>query len=179
VSNPGPSNGGSHAETDAPERYLLDAMLGTLATYLRMCGYDTAYALDRGFEDDDAVRALAESENRTLLTRDQELAAQAADALLLTERDIEDQLRELGAAGVDLSLPDRPQRCSACNGRVERTDESSGLPSANHSEERSGDIDGPPEHVPDDVQPYRCRECGQWFWTGSHWDDVRETLATL
>jgi len=34
---------------------LLDTMLGKLATYLRMCGYDTAYALDEEAEADDAL----------------------------------------------------------------------------------------------------------------------------
>ncbi|MFW6382904.1 MAG: Mut7-C RNAse domain-containing protein, partial [Haloferacaceae archaeon] len=29
---------------------MLDAMLGKLATYLRMCGYDAAYVLD-GVDD--------------------------------------------------------------------------------------------------------------------------------
>ena len=144
------------------DRFLLDVMLGTLATYLRMCGYDAAYALDRGIEDDDAIRTLAAAEDRTLLTRDEALAASADDAVLLTERDIEAQLRELRAAGVDLSLPDRPRRCGACNGEL--------VPAA------AADA---PEHVPDDVEPYRCRDCGQWFWRGSHWDDVAGTLAAL
>ena len=34
-------------ETD---RLLLDVMLGKLAVYLRMCGYDAAYAGDLGVE---------------------------------------------------------------------------------------------------------------------------------
>lgn len=153
------SDGGRPERVDWPS-FLLDVMLGKLATYLRMCGYDTAYALDSGIENDDAILALAETENRTLLTRDAQLAAQASDALLLTERDIEDQLRELRDAGVDLTLPDRPRRCSACNGCVDRVDKQA-----------------PPEHVPDDVESFRCRDCGQWFWRGSHWDDVRERLA--
>ena len=150
------------ATKDAPDRFLLDVMLGKLATYLRMCGYDTAYALDRGIEDDDAIRTLADAEGRTLLTRDEQLAARAGDSLLLTEREIEDQLRELREAGVELSLPAQPRRCSACNGAVERPE-----------------TDDVPEHVPNGVEPYRCRDCGQWFWEGSHWADVRETLAVL
>lgn len=155
-------NDSDTAAGDGPDRFLLDVMLGKLATYLRMCGDDTAYALDRGIEDDDAIRTLAEAENRTLLTRDEELAARTDGSLLLTEREVEDQLRELRNAGVELSLPDQPRRCSACNGRVERADS-----------------DGAPEHVPGGVDAYCCRDCGQWFWEGSHWDDVRETLAAL
>ena len=49
-------------------------MCGKLATYLRMCGHDTAYALDRGVEDDDALLAIAEAEGRTPVTRDREVA---------------------------------------------------------------------------------------------------------
>nr|WP_267647180.1 Mut7-C RNAse domain-containing protein [Halolamina litorea] len=142
---------------------MLDVMLGKLATYLRMCGYDTAYALDHGIEADDVIHDLAGAEDRTLLTRDEQLAQRTDGALLLTEREVEGQLRELRDAGVALSLPEQPARCAACNGRVGAVDAGG---------ER-------PEHVPDGVQPYRCRDCGQWFWKGSHWADVRETLAAL
>jgi uncharacterized protein with PIN domain len=153
---------GAADDTSDEDRFLLDVMLGKLTTYLRMCGYDAAYALDRGIEADDAIRTLAAVEDRTLLTRDEDLAASADDAVLLTEREIEAQLRELRAAGVDLSLPDRPRRCSACNGELVPADASEA-----------------PEHVPDDVEPYRCLDCGQWFWRGSHWDDVAGTITAL
>ena len=146
-------------------RLLTDAMLGRLTTYFRMCGYDTAYTPDLGIESDDAIREYAQSENRLLLTRDRELAASAEDALLLRRREIADQLQEVVDAGLDMSLPEVPERCSACNGTVER------VPS-----------DGPtPEYAPDprSVDIWRCRQCKQHYWKGSHWDDVEETLAGL
>ncbi|RBI64578.1 hypothetical protein DMJ13_08900 [halophilic archaeon] len=144
-------------------RLLLDAMLGKLSTYLRMCGYDAAYALDRSVEDDDAVLALAREEGRTLLTRDAALATRAGDALLLESKEVTDQLRELRAAGWTLSLDD-PSRCSACNGALERVE--------------SGET---PEHAPDvdERRVWRCRNCGQHFWKGSHWESVEETLSEL
>jgi uncharacterized protein with PIN domain len=144
-------------------RLLLDAMLGKLATYLRMCGHDAAYALDRGVEADDALLAWAAEEDRRLVTRDRQLAARAGDALLVAAKDLDGQLRAVRAAGVDLELTE-PARCATCNGRLERLD------------------DGPtPEHAPDtDEQPvWRCRDCGQHFWRGSHWDDVAERLQEL
>jgi uncharacterized protein with PIN domain len=49
-------------------RLLVDATVG-LATYLRMCGHDAAYALDRGVEADDALLELARIEERRLVTR--------------------------------------------------------------------------------------------------------------
>jgi len=143
-------------------RFLCDAMLGKLARYLRMCGYDTAYALDRGVETDAAVEELARRENRTLVTRDGDLAARTAGAIRLTERDIEPQLRELRDAGVSLSLPETPRRCGRCNGALTRVDPTAETPA-----------DAP---APGETTVWRCVECGGHFWKGSHWDDVRSRL---
>lgn len=146
---------------DESVRFLLDVMLGKLATYLRMCGYDAAYALDRDIEADDRIRELARTEDRTLLTRDEQLAARTPDAILLTERAVTDQLRELADAGVELSLAEPPTRCGNCNGRLELA---------------TGE---PPEHAPGGVTCFRCQACGQWFWRGSHWEAVEERLSGL
>ena len=145
-------------------KFLLDVMLGKLATYLRMCGHDVAYALDRDVEADNALLALAREEHRTLVTRDVELARRVDDAILLDETDIEGQLRALDDAGVELSL-DEPTRCSRCNGIVERLVR--GEPS--------------PAYAPStgDTRVWQCRECGQHYWRGSHWDDVRDRLASI
>lgn len=51
-------------------KLLLDVMCGGLTSYLRMCGHDTVYALDRGVEADDRLLAIAHEEDRTLVTRD-------------------------------------------------------------------------------------------------------------
>jgi uncharacterized protein with PIN domain len=140
-------------------------MLGKLATYLRMCGYDAAYALDRGIEDTDTLRALATTEGRRLVTRNERLAASSEDVILLTTRDVTDQLRELSDAGFDLSLSAEPRRCGTCNAPVESVDRT----------------EPTPEYAPDpgETSLWRCRECGQHFWKGSHWDEVAETVADL
>ena len=101
-------------------RLLVDVMCGRLATYLRMCGYDAAYALDRDAESDEAVLSWAREEDRTVVTRDERLAAAAPAAICLTSRDVRDQLAELRDAGLDLTLPDEPTRCSRCNGDLVR-----------------------------------------------------------
>ncbi|WP_224332488.1 Mut7-C RNAse domain-containing protein [Haloprofundus halobius] len=144
---------------------LLDVMLGKLAVYLRMCGYDAVYALDRAVEADDRLLAVAETENRRLLTRDVQLAERAADGVLLESRAVVDQLRELRDTGFDLSLDEVPARCGRCNGSVERVD----------------DGEETPEYAPDPSERavFRCTRCGQYFWRGSHWDDVEETLNSL
>ena len=162
---------------------LVDIMCGKLATYLRLCGYDAAYALDRGVEADDRLLSLAATEERVLLTRDRELADRAtADAagdasrpgaVRLSERDVLDQLRELDAAGFPVALAAEPARCGSCNGPVERV----------ASPEADGSPGDRPDYVPDDVgtdRPgWRCTDCGQWFWKGGHWDDVAARLDGL
>ncbi|QWC19621.1 Mut7-C RNAse domain-containing protein [Halorubrum sp. 2020YC2] len=165
---------------------LLDVMCGKLATYLRFCGYDAAYALDRGAEADDRLLSLAAAEGRTLITRDRELADRApgadpaVEAVLLTERDPLDQLRELDAAGFPVELAAEPSRCGACNGPVERVgaggDDGDGGPDGFPPADRPG-------YVPDDVgvdRPgWRCTDCGRWFWKGGHWDDVAARLGGI
>lgn len=145
-------------------RLLLDAMLGKLATYLRMCGHDAAYALDRGVESDDRLLALAREEDRLLVTRDVDLAGRADDAVLLDAKDVESQLRQVRDAGIDLVLT-APERCAECNTELERVAET----------------ETTPEYAPAATEQtiWRCPECGQHFWRGSHWDDVRERLNGL
>jgi uncharacterized protein with PIN domain len=173
------------------DRLLLDAMLGKLATYLRLCGYDAAYVLDDRDGDqrdeqrasdgdderteegsratvdpgDDEIADWARASGRTLLTRDVDLAAQVDGAVLLTSRDVGDQLRELVAAGYELSLADPPARCAACNGRLHAV----------------GSGESTPPYAPDSAATdcWRCRDCEQVFWKGSHWDDVRDRLDAL
>ena len=146
-------------------RLLLDVMCGGLRSYLRMCNHDTVYAGDRGLEADDALLSLAAEDDRTLITRDVALADRAPDAILLESRDVEAQLAELAAAGVELTLADEPAFCGRCNGGLEPVDRTAATP----------------EYAPDPAETdvWRCRSCGQHFWRGSHWDRVAETLSKI
>lgn len=158
---------GAHADVHADRpRVLLDVMCGKLARYLRFCGYDAAYALEEGIEDDDRIAARATAENRLLITRDRDLAAAVDESLLLTERDVLDQLREVADAGYAVGTASEPTRCGACNGPLERVD-------------AGGD---PPAYVPDDPpsgRRWRCVDCGQWFWKGGHWESVAGRVAGI
>lgn len=147
-------------------RLLLDAMCGGLRPYLRVCGHDVAYALEREVETDDAIRSLASEEDRTVVTRGRDLATPTdGDAILLTQRDVADQLRELAAAGVPLEPTEEPVRCGCCNGRLD---------------ELAAD-EATPAYAPSPAeQPvWQCRDCRQCFWRGSHWDQMTETLEAV
>jgi uncharacterized protein with PIN domain len=130
-----------------------------------MCGYDAAYALDEGVEADREVLRLAETEGRTILTRDAALAARATDAVALESRAIECQLRELAGVGFALELPVEPTRCGVCNATLDRV----------------GSREPVPEYAPDPdgTAVWRCPDCGKHFWRGSHWEDVADTLEAV
>lgn len=148
-------------ETD---RLLCDVMLGKLAVYLRLCGFDTVYAGDREIEADDRIAAMANREDRRLCTRDTELADRVSGAILLTEREVDAQLTELREAGVELTVADPPRYCGRCNG-----DLLSVTPDADT-----------PGYAPDpsETDCWRCQACGQVFWKGSHFERMRATVES-
>lgn len=143
--------------TPADTRLVLDVMCGDLARLLRMCGYDTVYAPERGLLADDEIAECARREDRVLVTRDESFARSVAESVLLHATDTDAQLGELRDAGLELELAD-PGRCSTCNSELAET------------------IDRP-DHAPDDVKRvWQCVDCGQYYWRGSHWNHVDERL---
>ncbi|QDX39717.1 DUF5615 family PIN-like protein [Salarchaeum sp. JOR-1] len=138
-------------------RLMLDVMCGDLARLLRMCGYDAAYAPERGLLEDPDIADAARRENRVLVTRDTDFAGSYGESVLLDSVDTDEQLDELREAGLELELTDGA-RCSQCNGKLATTTER-------------------PDHAPDGVERvWKCTDCGQFYWQGSHWRRVEERL---
>ncbi len=136
-------------------------MLGTLAKWLRLLGYDTRFdpALD-----DHALARLARAEERILLTRDRALAARRGlRSLLVQEGDLEAQIAQVVRA---LGPPSGLEpRCAACNGELAFV---------------------PKAAVQSLVPPYvfhtqsefrRCTACGRVYWRGTHWPHIAARLA--
>ncbi|APW98129.1 hypothetical protein CHINAEXTREME_10165 [Halobiforma lacisalsi AJ5] len=174
-------------------RLLLDVMCGGLVPYLRLCNHDTAYAGERGrdLEGDDAVVVVAEDEDRTVVTRDVALANRTADSpgsILLEAHEVEAQLVELATAGVPLDIAAEPRFCGRCNGPLERVDPDAvddlpdyvpgpGSRGADSSGNGTGDGTEADRDRPSDL--WRCVDCGQYFWQGSHWDRMAATLQAV
>ena len=73
---------------ESPTRFEVDGMLGSLARWLRILGYDTDYANQR---DDAELVRIARAEDRVLLTRDRELAGwRGVHALLIESQSLDD-----------------------------------------------------------------------------------------
>jgi hypothetical protein len=136
-------------------RFVLDGHLGRLAAYLRMLGFDTAYA---NRADDDALAALASREERTLLTRDRGLLKRAIvrrGYLVRSDRPHE-QLREV-VERFGLGPSSRLfGRCLRCNGLLEPIAPEAARPRV------------PPRVAAEQAEFRGCAACGGLYWRGSH-----------
>ncbi len=144
---------------------LVDTMCGGIVAYCRLCGHDTVFAADEELEADDEIRALVEAEGRILITRNRELGRAVSGALVLEHRDTQRQLEAIAAAGVNLTPTQVPRYCGRCNGSLECV----------------GDDQQLPDYVPAEFAGsiWRCVDCHQHFWKGSHWDRMTETLGEI
>jgi len=97
-------------------------MLGSLARWLRILGYDTAY--DNQIEDDEIIERCRQ-ERRVALTRDRRLAQRSRlrGCLLIEREELFEQIREvLEAIGHDIDLNQLLSRCLECNSPLQSVD---------------------------------------------------------
>lgn len=145
-------------------RFIADSMLGSLARWLRLIGYDTLY--DPAAADRELVHR-ARAEARILLTRDRPLAARrGVRTLFIDSQTLAEQMRQVITA-FGLRLNEDGRRCSVCNGPLQRVD---------------------PAAVRERVPPYvlrthtlfrACADCGRVYWPGTHWQELEAQLARL
>ncbi|MEM2120407.1 MAG: Mut7-C RNAse domain-containing protein, partial [Archaeoglobaceae archaeon] len=97
-------------------KFICDRMLGKLAVWLRISGYDTLYVGDFKIEDEDEF-LLRNHTDRVLLTKDRTLFLKSRKAgrraFLINSNDVADQMRELKDIGVRFQIV--MDRCSVCN----------------------------------------------------------------
>ena len=139
-------------------------MLGSLAKWLRILGFDTLYDPDL---DDHQLARLARSEGRVLLTRDQELARRRGiRSLLLADQDLESQVDQV-LSELDLT-PDRTfSRCPVCNGLLAPLD----------GDAARGRV---PAYVSRTQTSFKeCPACRRIYWRGTHWQRMHARLANL
>lgn len=141
-----------------PPRLLADAMLGKLARWLRLLGYDTLYLQ----ADDAYIANRARAEQRILLTRDQELARRRGlDVIEIQAQSLDAQLAQV----VETVGPaDAGPRCMQCNVPLE-------------SIPREQACDHVPTYVAQTHEVFnRCPHCGKITWRGSHWEQIEARL---
>lgn len=147
------------------KKFAVDVMLGRLARWLRLFGYDTVY--DKSLSDAELLY-IAIKEKRILLTRDRKLYERSRGfAYLVNSEFIGDQIKEIASA-FKIKPVIKYTRCSLCNAIIKPVKK---------------------EFVKDRVPPYTymvrdefyiCPLCGKVYWEGSHKrraeDDIKRLL---
>lgn len=147
-------------------RFVVDCMLGKLAKWLKILGFDTLY-FSRA--DDDKLLELARRERRFLLTRDHSLLNRLGNqrALFIESEDWREQVRQV-LQSLNLSPKIAPfSRCLHCNVKLKR------LSRINARNLVSS-------FVYERARRFAlCPQCGRVFWQGTHFQAMEEELSAL
>jgi hypothetical protein len=147
-----------------PPRFAADAMLGRLARWLRVLGFDTSW---EAHVPDAALVRLALAERRTVLTRDRRLPEEwsLVPVCVLYAEELRGQLAELGPR-FGLAAHARPfSRCNRCNEPLE----------AATPEQVGARV--PPRVRTTHHEFLRCPRCERVYWPGTHVARMRELLG--
>ncbi len=139
-------------------------MLGSLARWLRILGYDTVY--DNRIEDDQII-ARSRREGRITLTRDRPLQRrlEASGCLLIENEELFQQIGEvLGFLGHDVSPEHLLTRCLRCNAPLERVRKDGIRPQV------------PPYVFKTQSRFKRCPGCQRIYWGGTHRQNIYQRL---
>jgi uncharacterized protein with PIN domain len=145
-------------------KFIADAMLGRLARWLRLLGFDTLYYPDIS---DQQVLKISREQERFILTRDTHfIRRNIKDSLMIHSDSLEEQVAQV-LRDLNLALP-AAGRCANCNGILKD------VPSK--SEVR----DSVPEHVYLTHSLFqRCAGCGNIYWEGTQYRRFRERLKDM
>ena len=147
--------------------FIVDTMLGDVAKWLRLLGYDTLYS--RTYTDNQILE-IARRTGRIIVTRDRNLYWRARKrglrAILVTGDTVVERLAEVAYyAGIRLKPDPARSRCPECNAPLREVSK---------------------EMVKDRVPPksyevynkfYVCPRCGRVYWEGGHWKNIRRIAA--
>lgn len=142
--------------------FLLDGMLGSLARWLRIMGYDSEYLKD---QEDGALLAL--QGERYLLSRDRQLAQRAGARGLYLESDELDMQLSAVVQRFGLRFDLERTRCTACNGPLHKVPKD-----LVKDQVAEGTWNGHQEF-------WRCQDCGKVYWQGAHWKNIRRRLEEI
>jgi len=152
---------------DEQNKFIVDAMLGSLAKWLRLLGYDTLYSTSY---NDAQIISIAARTKRIVVTSDKGLYRRAIKAglraVLLPESGVTESLARLASAGlVELRVDPSKSRCPLCNGVLKEVTDKNLV---------RGRV--PPGALAKYSKFYVCTRCGHVYWEGGHWRNIRRIV---
>jgi uncharacterized protein with PIN domain len=149
-------------------KLLCDHMLGSLAKWLRIFGFDTVYP--DATMNDDLILQIAQREKRLLISRDRELLIRAKKTLIpVLEIHTTDLTEQLHHVLQEIPIDEKKilTRCTLCNTSL-----------------HSIDKEVIKEKIPETVFQTRnefwvCPSCSKYYWMGTHYENMREKINTL
>ncbi len=146
--------------------FFADVMLGRLAKWLRILGYDTSY--EQTITSEKLVNT-ARNENRMILTRNKKLikTLDESECLFIEGNFLVNQLKQvIDEFNLDMS-ENFLSRCTVCNAEI--------VPA--NKEEVINDV---PDFVFRMQNEFsKCPKCGKIFWKGTHLKRMEEILGNL
>jgi uncharacterized protein with PIN domain len=147
-------------------KFIADCMLGKLAKWLKILGFDVSYFPRIG---DDELLSLAQKEDRVLLTRDTGLVekAKAPKAFLVKSENWSEQVRQV-LNEFNLWMEASPySRCLECNAVLKDL-----------SRESAKNLVAPfvYEHA---VSFALCPRCSRVYWQGTHYTDMKAKIEEI
>jgi len=142
------------------QKFICDFMLGRLAKWMRLLGFDTLYHRDT---DEVGILHQARKEKRMILTRSRALA-EYENAILIKSEQLDEQMEQIK----ELSPIKTPfTRCPECNSKIECVDK----------EEIREDV---PEYIYKVHNNFKkCPCCGRIFWKGSHYKEIKRKIDEI
>ena len=147
-------------------RFAVDCMLGKLAKWLKILGFDTVFF--SRIEDEELI-SISREEGRVLLTRDTGIMSRAKDfrSLFIDSEDWHEQVRQV-LDKLEIRDEVKPySRCIDCNTVLKELS-------------RSGAKNLVTPFVYEHAEAFSlCPDCGRVFWRGTHFKDMEIKLNHL
>jgi len=149
-------------------KILCDQMLGTLAKWLRILGFDTFY-VNVKMSDEDLLN-IAKGENRTIFTRDKELIIRGKKKnlnfipIVTTELDL--QLNQV-LKHVNIDEKSILSRCTLCNTVLDKVEKN----------KVQGKI--PSKVFENNEKFWFCSKCNKFYWMGSHYNKMINKIGKI
>lgn len=145
-------------------KFIVDFMLGRLAKWLRILGYDTLYT-NKAFPENILLTSL--KENRIIVTRNAHLSYNRALKLVLVKSDkfMEQVAQLVKELKINISEKEFFSRCTFCNAELKVVE---------NKEEVKLLV---PEYVYKTNDKFTtCPECKRIYWAGSHYSLLLKPL---